>query len=277
MLSILKRRIGGYYANWRSGEKAIEEHTLLGKRLRVLPGTIRSSPDQDDAWFTWLCASKNRLFDIGANVGFTALIANLRGMENMALIDPNPAALSKAAANLIYNNMAWNIQFVNSFISDKTGETIPFYTVGSGAAGSMYKGHAQTAASIDSVYHVPTMTVDQLVKQLGWVPDLIKIDVEGAEAKVLEGARTTSETNYPWFMVEMHSPPELPMVKNAELVLDWCSSTKYTAWYMKDAVKLKKPDLIANRGKCHLLLLPGDTAYPQELAAISQRSPLPGA
>ena len=111
-------------------------------------------------------------------------------------------------------------------MGDTTGETIPFYTVGTGAAGSMYKGHAQTAASIGSVQDVTTTTVDQLVKQLGWVPDLIKIDVEGAEAKVLEGARETSATIRPWFMVEMHSPPELPMAQNAKLVLDWCSFHK---------------------------------------------------
>ena len=78
MLSNLKRRLAGYYTNWTSAEKRTESISFWVKKLQVLPGTIRSTPDQDDAWFTWLCENKKRLFDIGANIGFTALIAGLR-------------------------------------------------------------------------------------------------------------------------------------------------------------------------------------------------------
>ncbi|RMF47481.1 MAG: FkbM family methyltransferase, partial [Deltaproteobacteria bacterium] len=102
-------------------------------------------------------------------------------MERILLIDPNSAALSRAATNLIYNNLAGCCSFETAFVSDRSGETVPFYTVGAGAAGSMYKGHAQTAAAAGSVMQVPTTTIDALAARQSWAPDFIKIDVEGAE------------------------------------------------------------------------------------------------
>ncbi len=139
----------------------------------------------------------------------------------------------------------------------------------------MYRGHAQTAAAAGSVIHVPTTTIDEQAEQLGWFPNFIKIDVEGAEAKVLEGASRAVEAARPWIMLEMHSPPELPMLENARLVRDWCNRMNYRPWYMKEAMVMDRPEMIAHRGKCHLLLLPACMTYPAELAAIPQRAPLP--
>lgn len=274
MIDRLKKFAAGRLANWMSGSRELSTYRLLGKGVKALPGTIRNEPDYDDAWFAWLSAHRRRLFDVGANVGFTALVAALQGMERMLLIDPNPVALSRAATNLIYNNLAARCGFVTAFVSDQPGETVPFYTVGAGAAGSMYRGHAQTAAVAGSVIHVPTTTIDEQAEQLGWFPDFIKVDVEGAEAKVLEGASRAVEAARPWIMLEMHSPPELPMLENARLVRDWCNRMNYRP-YMKEAMVMDRPEMIAHRGKCHLLLLPACMTYPAELAAIPQRAPLP--
>ncbi len=275
MINRLKKIVAGLYAGRTGSARQLKTYRLLGTSVKAFPGTTREAPDQDDAWFAWLAGHRKRLFDVGANVGLTALIAALRGMERILLVDPNPEALSRAAVNLIYNNLAGACGFETAFVGDRAGETIPFYTVGAGAAGSMYKGHAQTAAASGSVMQVPTTTVDALAERQGWAPDFIKIDVEGAEAKVLEGAVRTVQSAQPWLMVEMHSPPELPMIENARRVLDWCGHVAYQPWYMKAATPLESPEMIARRGKCHLLLLPSGTAYPAELAAIPQRAPLP--
>ena len=41
---------------------------------------------------------------------------------------------------------------------------------------------------------MPTTAIDKLVKEQNWVSDFIKVDVEGAEAKVLAGAYQTVRT-----------------------------------------------------------------------------------
>ncbi len=121
MITHLKRLATGLYANWTGGSRALKTYRLLGQTVKALPGTIRKEPDQDDAWFVWLARHRSTLFDVGANVGFTALVAGLSGMQRMLLIDPNPTALSRAATNLIYNNLAGRCSFVTAFVGERGG------------------------------------------------------------------------------------------------------------------------------------------------------------
>lgn len=248
----------------------------LGIKLTVIKGTLQVKPDQDDAWLFHLMGQFDNIFDIGANMGQSSLFAKIQGNNKRILLaDPNPEALSLAAKNLILNNYSNRCEFIPAFVNDTNEDSVEFFTIGAGAAGSMYKGHAESAAAIGNSIMVPTTTIDSLVENVGWAPEFIKIDVEGAEAKVLQGANLLASKKEVWFMVEMHSPPELPMVENAQLVLKWASETGYDVWYMRDFTLLTHPEMIADRGKCHLLLLPKTTPYPNALRKIPQRSPLP--
>lgn len=248
---------------------------LAGISLRTVKGTLRPQADQDDAWLFHLMGHFDRIFDIGTNIGQSALFAKVQGKDKQLLLaDPNPEALALAAKNLILNNMAHHCEFVTSFVSDRPGEEIEFFTVGVGAAGSMYRSHAHTASAIGSSFRMPTTTIDELAAMAGWEPDFVKIDVEGAEAKVLQGARGLASKQKTLFMVEMHSPPELPMVENARLVLQWAKEVNYQVWYMRDAVQLSDPEMIADRGRCHLLFLPRQEKYPEMVKGIPQGAPL---
>lgn len=60
------------------------------------------------------------------------------------------------------NNMGRNIRFWPAFVSDKRGDRVKFYTIGAGEAGSMYKSHAKTAATLNSFFYVDTTSVDYL-------------------------------------------------------------------------------------------------------------------
>ena len=50
---------------------------------------------------------------------------------------------------------------------------------------------------------VPAYTLDTLTKKYNFEPDFIKIDVEGAEKKVLIGARKTIKKYHPKLIVEV--------------------------------------------------------------------------
>ncbi len=276
MLAGLKSKLLSFVLNSLCTELKIVQKSLCGLTVKTVKGTLKGKADQDDAWFFHLAGHHKRIYDIGANIGYTALLTNIQGnAEKLLLIDPNPEALSIAAKNLILNNLAENATFYTSFVSDKSGEQVPFYTVAAGSAGSMFKGHAETAAAINSFYMVTTISIDDLVKKLGWSPDLIKIDVEGAESLVLLGAIQLAANRATTFIVEMHSPPELPMTENAQRVLEWCKSSRYRAWYMRDACPLQSSEQVADRGRCHLLLLPEHQKYPDYLREIKQGAALP--
>lgn len=251
--------------------------TVLGRELVLRDGTIRKETDYDDAWLYACLRHAEIMFDIGANVGQSALMALLcPNVQQVVLVEANWQALSVAAQNLIRNQMSARVRFVGAFAAEASDASIEFWSVGTGAASSMFQGHAVTAAREGSVQKVPTVAVDDLIRSFTLVPDLVKIDVEGAESKVLQGSRELARHDKTRFLVEMHSPPELPMSRNAALVLEWARSVSYATWYLSAATRIESPDVIQHRGRCHLLLQPAAWPYPEWLVGIKQSDALPG-
>lgn len=264
--------IGGYLKR----EKLYQSSSISNIKLKTLPHTIRTKVDQDDAWLFALVQNNAKVFDLGCNVGYISLMAGIQEKnKDILLVDPNPEALAKASQNMIINGFGIKCKFISAFVGEEDDKKINFYTVGSGAAGSMFSSHAETAAALNSFYEVEKITIDTLVKKAGYIPDLIKIDVEGAESLALLGAKQTAAEQKAKFFIEMHSPKEIPMKQNAQLILDWCSENHYRAFYLKEMVELDTADMIAHRGKCHLLLVPNNESLPEYLKRIKERSSLP--
>ncbi len=165
-------------------------------------------------------------------------------------------------------------RFVCAFALSEAGKMVNFFTVGIGAAGSMFPQHVVTANNIGSSLKVPMTSLDSLYFQYGFLPGLVKIDVEGAENLVLNRSRGIASQHKTRFFVEIHSSPELPMGDNAMKVLEWCASTGYIPWYLKNTVMLEKPHQIEKRGRCHLLLLSPGTPFPIYLKSLEQCDPL---
>ena len=229
----------------------------------------------DDVWFNKLSQNSEKIFDIGCNVGYTSLVAlSNDSVKRVLMVDPNPEALAMANKNVICNNYIHKTNSFLGFVSDQNDAELEFFTLGYGAAGSMYKTHAETAAAIGSSYKVQTTTIDFLADYFQWIPDFMKVDVEGAEFFVLNGAKKTVTNNPIKILVEMHSSPELSMFDNATKVLNWCREVGYTACYIRDSELLNSAEVIRARGKCHLLLLPINTPYPEYLMNSKEREKL---
>ena len=257
---------------------ALVEQELLGRMLQVRDGAVRYSPDKDDAWLLALACHAKCIVDVGCNMGQAALLMQRSAsVKEILLVDPNPDAISLAAENLIRNNLSQYARFVTAFVSDQDDEEVTFWTVGTGAAGSRYAGHANTAARKNSSTQVLTLTLDTICAQYSLVPDLVKVDVEGAEYGVLIGSCQLASRGQTRFFVEMHSPPELSMEENAQRVLEWCEKLDYTAWYLKDKSKLTAAEQIQHRGRCHLLLQPCIWTLPEWLKQIEESAPLDSA
>ncbi len=243
---------------------------LLGHPYVLQMGSVRKR-DYDDAWVVALASHSHRIFDVGANIGQAALLMIAAGdIEHMVLFEANPVALGIAAENLIRNFLSAKVRFIPGFVSDRMDAVIEFHTLGSGAAGSMFKSHSVSASKLKSSIQIPTVTLDYVVKTTGIVPDLVKIDVEGAETQVLRGFTQTASQHQMKLIVEMHSNPELSMKQNAQAVLDWCREVGYSAWYLLEHKKLTSTEPIEKRGRCHLLLLPEAVEYPDYLLPLHQ-------
>ncbi len=272
----LKKVISAVRQKYLSGDDGLENSQLCGVPLQTLKGTVRKKIDQDDAWFFHLSKHNKVIFDIGSNIGFSALLAMIQDPNRAyILVDPNPLALSQAAKNLFVNSFGSRASFYSAFVGKNNKEKIKFYTVGNGAAGSMFKSHAETAAILDTFFWVETITLDSLVEHYNIKPDLVKIDVEGAESLVLEGAKKLAGEAGSKFIVEMHALKELSMEENTKKVLNWCEEVNYDAWYLKDGKIITDPAHLSDRGRCHILLLPKGSSYPKYLENVKQSAELP--
>ena len=272
----LKKILSGVYYKFKKDSQQQVKSTLCGLDLKTYPGTIRKNTDQDDAWFFHLAKHNNIIFDIGANVGYTALLAMIQNpSRNYLLVDPNPLALQKAQSNLIVNNIGFKASYYCAFVSNANEEKVKFYTLGSGAAGSMHASHAESAAAVNSFQEVQTVTLDYLFQFYDLVPDLVKIDVEGAETLVMEGAIQIADETKCSFFIEMHDVKDLRIELATQKMIEWSKARNYKVWYLKTGEELLDATPVKNRGKYHILLLPSEKEFPSYLANISQGAPLP--
>ncbi|MGK0186925.1 MAG: FkbM family methyltransferase [Verrucomicrobiales bacterium] len=254
----------------------VEESTLAGRQVLGTAGLIRDNPDYDDAWYYALAARHPCIMDVGANRGFTALVALLAGNPEtmrLLLVDANPEALGVACQNVTMNGYGKGITFQRGLVSEAVGNEIAFFTVGPGDAGSVYASHAKTAARKQQSMKLTTTTVDALSEIHDFQPDLVKIDVEGAELDVLKGAVTVAKSAAKFF-IEMHDIEERKMAVSAQAVIDWAAANGRTAYYMKEHTPLTDAQMIAHRGRCHLLIIPSSEEYPTYLKPIAQRAPI---
>lgn len=249
--------------------KVLEKKSILKNEYTVRKGTIREKADKDDAWLFELSKTSKIIFDVGSNIGQSTMIMIQHNPDKIVLIDPNPRALSIASENLIYNNLSHKAILYNGFVGEKSGDIIDFYTVGTGAAGSKFKTFAKTASSLESHFKVKTICLDDISEETRLTPDLIKLDVEGAESEALWGSVKIAKKQKTKFFVEIHSGEELSIVENTTLILNWCSQNNYKAIYLKKMCELNTQEIIS-RGRYHALLIPVNTNISNELESINE-------
>jgi FkbM family methyltransferase len=159
--------------------------------------------------------------DVGANVGFYSVLAarSLPGRRVLA-VEPNPEALRRLAANLARNGVEAAVTVFAGLASDGSGEAELNLIEGMEEYSSMGKiVHASVAGKVSARLKVPAETLDRLVELYGLEPGLIKIDVEGAEKLVLDGAIATLTRFRPVILCEL-SPALLgPMGTSAGAIV----------------------------------------------------------
>lgn len=137
------------------------------------------------------------VFDLGAHVGFYTLLASvLVGPEGRVFaFEPMPANEAYLRQHLRLNHIT-NVTVVAAAVSDRSG-LAHFEPGPSTVCGRL---------SANGPLEVPTVSLDDLVAA-GEVPspDFIKIDVEGAELAVLDGARRLMGETHPTLFVSTHN------------------------------------------------------------------------
>jgi FkbM family methyltransferase len=135
------------------------------------------------------------VFDVGANAGyFTLLGSRLVGPAGRVVaFEPLPRALELLRRHVALNALE-NVQIVDAAVSDRDGE-------------ALFRDDSFTMGRLtdDGDIRVRLVALDPLCAagELP-LPDVLKIDVEGAELDVLEGARGLLTERHPVLVLSTH-------------------------------------------------------------------------
>jgi FkbM family methyltransferase len=135
------------------------------------------------------------VLDVGANAGYFAVIAAVAGGHGSQVIafEPNPRLAGMLAASIALNPEL-NIHVERSAVGDQPGE-LPLHLASVSRNSGLSSLRSDLPDTAGGTVTVPVVTIDDYCARRTLTPDLIKIDVEGFELQVLQGAtRTLTET-----------------------------------------------------------------------------------
>ncbi|MCZ8173518.1 MAG: FkbM family methyltransferase [Brevundimonas sp.] len=147
------------------------------------------------------------VIDVGANIGFFSVLAGKKlGKGRVLAAEPTRAAFARLSHNVAANGVTDKVILFNGLVTDSDAEQPLNIVPGREEYASLGQVvHASVVDQPTEVQWTPSRTLDSLVAEHGLSPALIKVDVEGAELAVLEGAEETLKRHRPVVLSEFSS------------------------------------------------------------------------
>jgi FkbM family methyltransferase len=178
-----------------------EPYDFAGRTLRFVPGArpirlkylhVNNWVNRDDAlqvlWIDEHLREGDIALDIGAHYGiYSVLMAAKCGVTgHVVAFEPDPHVQEILKRNLSLNPDVKRPIVEAVACSDIDGEAILFSGGGHNAQSSLARTGARLIAE---EIHVRTVSLDGYLTAHGLNPNVVKIDAEGAEIRILKGAR----------------------------------------------------------------------------------------
>lgn len=146
------------------------------------------------------------VFDIGSHTGAFSLVAARSNPAITAIraFEPTARAYSRLVENLIVNALLGQVRPERLAVSNKPGrlDFNVFDDLYQISTGNSYKTE-HTYFTVRSHEACEATTIDTYIRDNDLVPDLVKIDVEGAEIDALEGAVELVALRRTMFLIEV--------------------------------------------------------------------------
>jgi FkbM family methyltransferase len=171
-----------------------------------------------EPWIQELLKSELRpgdcYYDAGAHIGFFAMIASrlVERSGKVVAIEPDPDNAATLRANLTRNDIE-QVSVVEAAVWSSSGQVTFERALG---GSNRTQGHiGQAAARRHADITVPAVQLDEMVFEKGYpAPDLMKMDIEGAEWGALQGARLLLSEKKPKLLCEVHDAREVGKIRD---------------------------------------------------------------
>lgn len=166
--------------------------------------------------------------DIGANFGFHTLFAakKIGAKGQIVAIEPIPKNLRILRKNIQLNGIARNTRIEEAAISDSSA---PFVAMGATAGGPDVTAAIHLKPT-EGTLKVPNRAWDSFSWSREFAPNLVKIDIEGAELSALKSGVEFLKRVHPILLIEVHVNLLPEFGATAEDLTDFLSRLGYKLW-----------------------------------------------
>lgn len=187
------------------------------KHVDVNAGYLLMKPESGNIQIDLMCRPGDTVLDIGANVGdWTLSMALHVGASGRVLAFEPVPYLAETIVKTMRINRQDQVEVLNIALSNQDG--MAEFSVEQGNSGGSRLGHMNGDFSGITV---PTRCLDSMLAERPEIDriDFIKVDVEGFELQVLEGARDTLARFHPPLILESGHESDAERRTQADLLM----------------------------------------------------------
>jgi len=206
-------------------------------------------------------------WDVGANVGYFTLVAAtaLANRGQIVAFEPGKNAYARLVSNLALNPYR-NIKAFPVAVTDREGEAV-LHLLGdiADSSASLYQaGQAQAGQEV-----CRTVSLDHFLDSEGLrPPDLVKLDAEGAELAVLQGAQKLIADSPPLWLMEMEEKNLRAAGASKAVVAQFLTGCGYRAAHLRKGRWYATADLAGVKGRNIFWFNPLVPAHRQKAARL---------
>lgn len=243
---------GGDLRMWSLGDDGICNHLFWGGWTGYEPETT--------ILFYQLAQSANVVLDIGAHVGYYALLAHhANPRSDVYAFEPLPSVFERLQGN-VARNATSRVRCVQSAVGERA-ETASFYYV---------PGRLPTSSSLSYDFNarnwelesiqVPVVRIDDFAREnrLGRI-DLVKIDTETTEPSVLRGMTETIRRDRPTIICEV-----LPLEDSHQALEEILRPLGYTYYHLTPAGPVRRAGIQPHHEWYNYLFVPVESDRTEE-------------
>jgi len=148
------------------------------------------------------------VYDIGANIGFLALMFARRTGPNGHVIafEALPDNINRLRKNVEVNGYQDRVTIIEAAVQDEVG-TAEFLVGPSDATGKVMGSAGRKTIEYSEKINVKAISIDAFIdNSINRLPDIVKMDVEGGEVLALPGMAKLFQSNPPLLLIELHGP-----------------------------------------------------------------------